>query len=92
MRAARRLAGGVPLTGFSLGGSARRWPAAIIWRSRTSARALRADGLEAVAEAPLDRLGDTENAIEVVRAVAHGGLGAWRATVASAPIDRRGSI
>ena len=34
-----------------------------------------------VAEVPLDRLGDTENAIEVVRAVAHGGLGVWRATI-----------
>jgi aminodeoxyfutalosine synthase len=37
-----------------------------------------------VAEVPLDALGDTENAIEVVRAVLHGGLGAWRATVTSA--------
>jgi hypothetical protein len=45
------------------------------------ARALAADGLLAVAETPLDRLGDTEHAIEVVRAVQHGGLGAWRATV-----------
>jgi aminodeoxyfutalosine synthase len=45
---------------------------------------LRADGLEAVAEVPLDAIGDTENAIEVVRAVQHGGLGAWRATVKDA--------
>ena len=53
------------------------------------AKALRADGLEAVAEVPLDGLGDTENVIEVVRAIRHGGLLAWRATVASASIDRR---
>jgi aminodeoxyfutalosine synthase len=45
---------------------------------------LREDGLEAVAEVPLDALGDTENTIEVVRAVLHGGLGAWRATVSTA--------
>jgi aminodeoxyfutalosine synthase len=45
------------------------------------AAALRADGLEAVAEVPLDRLGDVEHVVEVVTAVAHGGLGAWRATV-----------
>jgi hypothetical protein len=51
--------------------------------------ALRQHGLEAVAEIPLDRLGDTENAIEVVRAVTHGGLGAWRATVDRAPASAR---
>jgi aminodeoxyfutalosine synthase len=53
------------------------------------ARALRRAGLEAVAEAPLDRLGDTENAIEVVRAALHGGLAVRRATVAEAAIGDR---
>ena len=53
------------------------------------ARALRTDGLDAVADAPVDRLGDTENLIEVVRAVVHGGLGVWRATVERAPLDAR---
>jgi aminodeoxyfutalosine synthase len=53
------------------------------------AKALKADGLEAVAEAPLDELGDTDNAIEVVRAVRHGGLQAWRATVTRASINER---
>jgi aminodeoxyfutalosine synthase len=53
------------------------------------ARTLRAEGLEAVADVPLDRLGDTENLIEVVRAVAHGGLGVWRATVERAPLEAR---
>jgi len=84
VREAARLASGVPLTGFSLAdllevaGSDHLALAEI-------ARALHADGLEAVAEAPLDRLGDTENTIEVVRAVVHGGLGVWRATVDRAP-------
>ena len=42
-----------------------------------------------VIDVPLDLLGDTENVVEVVRAVRHGGLGAWRATVSAATIDRR---
>jgi len=84
VREAVKLAGDLPLTGFSLAdlleiaGSDHLALAEI-------ARALRAEGLEAVAEAPLDRLGDTENMIEVVRAVRHGGLGVWRATVDRAP-------
>ena len=45
------------------------------------ARALASAGLEAIAQAPLDALGDTENAVEVIRAVRHGGLGVWRLTV-----------
>jgi len=53
------------------------------------AAALRAHGLDAVAEVPLDRLGDTDNAIEVVRAVLHGGLGSWRATVDQGPPESR---
>ena len=53
------------------------------------ARALRQAGLEAVAEAPLDLLGDTENAIEVVRATLHGGLAVRRATIARAAIGER---
>jgi hypothetical protein len=53
------------------------------------AAALRANGLDAVAEVPLDRLGDTDNAVEVVRAVLHGGLGSWRATVDQGPPESR---
>lgn len=53
------------------------------------ARALRGDGLDAVAETPLDELGDTENAIEVVRAALHGGLAAWRVTVTAALPEAR---
>lgn len=79
VRAARTFAAGAPLTGFSLGDLL-----ALAGGDHLvvadAARALRADGLEALA-APLDRLGDTENAIEVIRAAAHGGLGVWRAVV-----------
>jgi aminodeoxyfutalosine synthase len=80
VRSAVALAAGVPLTGFSLadlldlaGGD----HLALL----DLARALRADGLEAVAEVPIDRLGDSENAVEVMRAVTRGGLGAWRAVI-----------
>jgi aminodeoxyfutalosine synthase len=53
------------------------------------AAALRQYGLAGIAEVPVDRLGDTENAVEVVRAVVHGGLGAWRGTVDRAPAQAR---
>ena len=88
VREARAFAGSVPLTGFSLAdllalaGSDHLALADL-------ARSLSESGLEAVAEAPLDRLGDTDNAIEVVRAALHGGLAVWRATVATAPIAAR---
>jgi aminodeoxyfutalosine synthase len=88
VRAAAPSALGIPLTGFSLGhllaltGGDHLELAAL-------ARMLRAEGLEAVGEVPLDSLGDTENAIEVIRAVQHGGLAAWRATVARAPMATR---
>ena len=78
--AARTLAAGSALTAFSLAdlldlvGSDHLALAEL-------ASGLRQHGLDAVAEIPLDRLGDADNAVEVVRAVLHGGLGAWRATV-----------
>jgi aminodeoxyfutalosine synthase len=85
---ARPLAGATPLTGFSaadlldLAGGDHLALADL-------AKALAADGLASVAELPLDRLGDTENVVEVVRALRHGGLGVWRATVErAAPADR----
>lgn len=88
VRDAARIAGNRPLTAFSLadlaalvGGD----PAAL----GDLARALRADGLDAIAEAPVDQLGDTERAIALVRAALGGGLAVRRATVASAPIERR---
>jgi aminodeoxyfutalosine synthase len=84
---AAAFAEGVPLTGFSLadlltlaGGD----HLALV----ELAHALRADGLEAT-PLPIDRLGDAENTLEVVRAATRGGLGVWRAVVdRSAPEDR----
>jgi aminodeoxyfutalosine synthase len=51
--------------------------------------ALSADGLAAVAAAPVDRLGEADSAAEAVRAVRQGGLGVWRATVDRAPFAAR---
>jgi aminodeoxyfutalosine synthase len=80
VRAARAFAGGVPLTAFSLADLV-----ALTGHDDIAladlARALASDGLAAVAEIPIDRLGDEERASEAVRAVRHGGLHAWRATV-----------
>ena len=54
------------------------------------AQALRASGLEGVAEVPVDKLG--EDPAEVVRAVLHGGLAARRATVTEAKFDARPAL
>lgn len=80
VRAARPLAAGVPLTAFSLADLI-----ALVGHDDMAladlARALASDGLSAVAEVPIDRIGEVEQAAESVRAVRHGGLHAWRATV-----------
>ena len=72
-------AAGASLTGFSLADLV-----ALVGGDHLAlvelARALRSDGLEATT-LPLDRLGDTENTLEVVRAATRGGLGVWRAVV-----------
>jgi aminodeoxyfutalosine synthase len=78
--AAAPLAAGATLTGFSLADLLELVGSDHLALAEL-ASALRHQGLDAVAEIPLDRLGDTEHAIEVIRAVVHGGLGAWRATV-----------
>jgi aminodeoxyfutalosine synthase len=82
--AAAAISNGVPLTAFSLGDLL-----SLVGGDHLALSSLAAElhdaGLDAVAEVPLDGIGDTENAIEVVRAVHHGGLGAWRATVGRAP-------
>jgi aminodeoxyfutalosine synthase len=44
-------------------------------------RRLAEAGLDAVAETPVDRLNDVEQAVEVIRTVRHAGLGLWRLTV-----------
>jgi hypothetical protein len=51
------------------------------------AQALRAHGLEGIADVPVDKLGD--DPAEIVRAVLHGGLTARRATVTEAKFDAR---
>jgi aminodeoxyfutalosine synthase len=88
VRAAAGVASGVPLTGFSIE------DLLVIVNGDHLALAdlaltLKHEGLDGVAEVPLDRLGDTENAVEVVRAVLRGGLMAPRATVLRAPSNDR---
>ena len=88
VRVARGLAGVAVLTAFSLADLL-----ALVGDDHLAladlARALKSEGLEAIAETPMDRLGDTENAVEVVRAIQFGGLQAWRATVDVAPPEAR---
>ena len=87
-RDARRFAGDLALTGFSLADLLELCGGDHLALADL-ARALRADGLESIAETPLDALGDIENVVEVLRAVLHGGLGAWRATIDEAAPGRR---
>jgi CofH/MqnC C-terminal region len=86
--AARSIAEGVTLTGFSTADlleMADHDPVTLAG----FAKALAAAGLAGVAETPIDRLGDADEASEVVRAVRHGGLGVWRFTVDRAVPDDR---
>ena len=85
---ANALAAGVTLTAYSLGDLLDLVGSDHLALAELAA-ALRSHGLDAVAEVPLDRLGDTDNAVEVVRAVLHGGLAARRATVDRGPGDFR---
>ena len=82
------LATGATLTAFSLGDLLDLVGGDHLALAELAA-ALRQNGLAGIGEVPVDRLGDTENAVEVVRAVLHGGLGAWRATVDRAPAEAR---
>ncbi|MEZ5317659.1 MAG: hypothetical protein R2752_09690 [Vicinamibacterales bacterium] len=83
VREARAAAGRCALTGFTvpellaLAGGDRAALAGV-------ASDLAAAGLESVADAPIDRLGDAADPIEIVRALQQGGLGVWRATVTDA--------
>ena len=88
VREARALAGDLPLTGFSLADLLTLAGNDHLALAEAS-RALADAGLESVAEAPLDGIGDTENAIEVIRAVRHGGLHVWRATIDRATVTGR---
>lgn len=88
VRAAAAASQGVTLTGFSLADLLR-----IAGGDHVAladfAGALRSDGLEAVAEAPLDELGEPELASEVVRAARRGGLDVPRATISRASASER---
>lgn len=88
VREARAFAGELPLTAFSLADLLALAGDDHLALAEAS-QALREAGLESVAEAPLDGLGDTENAVEVVRAVRHGGLHVWRATIDRAGVGAR---
>ena len=80
VRAALAMAAGRPVTGFALDELV--VIAAGDVRALTDlAAALRADGLESVAEVPLDRLGGQDQAAAWLAALSAGGLGAWRATI-----------
>jgi aminodeoxyfutalosine synthase len=85
---AREMAAGATLTGFSTADMLE-----IVKHDHLSlaelARTLAAAGLAAVAETPIDRLGDAEHVGEVIRAVRHGGLGVWRLTVDRGSLDER---
>jgi aminodeoxyfutalosine synthase len=86
--AAVPMAAGVTLTGFSTADLLELVGHDHVALAALS-RALKAAGLVAVAETPVDRLGDAEHATEVIRAVRHGGLGVWRLTVDRASLDDR---
>ena len=80
VRVAVPLADGRPMTGFALvdlldcgGGD--------LTTLAEAARALKADGLEAVAEVAVDRFASTEALVAAARAVTEAGLGVWRLTV-----------
>jgi hypothetical protein len=83
-----KVTGGRPLTGFSLA-TLLHLTGGDHLALADFARALRSAGLEAVAELPLDLVGDAENTVEVVRAALHGGLAVRRATIAEASIGDR---
>jgi CofH/MqnC C-terminal region len=86
--AARSIAEGVTLTGFSTADLLEMADHDHVALAGF-AKALAAAGLAGVAETPIDRLGDVDEASEVVRAVRHGGLGVWRFTVDRASPDDR---
>lgn len=88
VRAAVALAPGVPLTGFSAADLLALTGGDHLAIVDLVSELLHA-GLESLADVPLDLLGDTDNAVEVVRAVRHGGLAAWRATISAAAMGQR---
>ena len=80
------LAGNAVLTGFSLADLVNVAGGDHMALAELS-QALRAVGLEGVAEVPIDKLGD--DPAEIIRAVLHGGLTARRAVIVEATFDAR---
>ena len=83
VRSAVKLAGGVPVTAFSVADLI-EFVAFDEVGLADLARRLHADGLDGVAEVPIDKLDNSEMAPEIIRAVLHGGLKARRATITQA--------
>jgi aminodeoxyfutalosine synthase len=88
VRAAAALAAGVPLTGFSA------WDLLVLCGHdhlalADAAHQLKAAGLEAVAACPIDRFSRTEETVDVLRALLHGGLAVRRLTVDFAQLAAR---
>jgi aminodeoxyfutalosine synthase len=81
-------AAGVPLTGFSLTWLLRLAGGDHLVLAEIAAM-LKSEGLEAIGEVSIDELDGQDNAAEALRALAHGGLGAWRAVVRQAAFGRR---
>ena len=88
IKAALALAGGRPVSAFSLADLVSLAGGDLAALTKLCGE-LRAAGLEALASAPVDLLGDGDRAIACVRAALGGGLGVPRATIASAPIEAR---
>jgi aminodeoxyfutalosine synthase len=88
VRSAAAIAAGTPLTAFSLA-DLRDICGASVDVLREAAGSLRAAGLEAVAEVPIDRFASTLEALTAVRAITEAGLQAWRWTIDRAGPDTR---
>jgi aminodeoxyfutalosine synthase len=88
VRQAARLAPGMPVTGFSL--------AALLESCGGDhqalaelAGALKREGLESLAEVPIDLFGSDDDLAQAIAAVRRGGLEAWRATIHHAAFPDR---
>lgn len=88
VRSAVPVAGGQPVTGFSLADLVELCGHDHVALAEAAA-ALRADGMEAIAEVPVDRFASTESLVEALRAVIHGGLAAPRLTIDRATLADR---
>lgn len=75
---------GIAVTGFTPA-DLEAWAGGDHVTAAEIAAALRSDGLDALADVPIDPAVDFEHAVELLRAVARGGLGTWRATIHDAP-------